>query len=323
MDEVHGTRVARGSMPGRGSTVAAVFAGLHEAMPLPVAARELARSGVPVFPCVPGEKGPMVTYGYREASRDLRRVDAWWRWQPGANIAIPTGHFSGLVVVDIDVHGVNGYEASARAARAGLIPAPLAEVRTPTGGRHLYFPADPGQEQRSWHVADAGVDFRGDGGYVIVAPSVLALGGRRIPYRVETVTHDAAAGVDAEGLRDFLDPRPDPVPFPASQVDRSVNAGRLAVWVSRRVEGERNAGLFWAACRMAEHGTPPNEALSALGPAAVQAGLEEREIRRTVGSAYRQVHTYGPSTRAPLRAEGQTLARATPQVSPRVRAQVL
>ena len=256
MDEVHGTRAARGSTPGRDSTIAAVFDGLGVGVPLPVAAHRLAAAGVPVFPCVPGQKGPMVTYGYREASRDLRRVDAWWRWQPGANIAIPTGRFSGLVVVDIDVHGVNGYEASARAARAGLIPAPLAEVRTPTGGRHLYFPADPGQEQRSWHVADAGVDFRGDGGYVIVAPSALALDGRRIPYRVETVTHDAAARVDAEGLRDFLDPRPDPVPFPASQVDRSVDAGQLAAWVSRRVEGERNAGLFWAACGLVLGGVP-------------------------------------------------------------------
>ncbi|OYO08846.1 DNA primase [Enemella evansiae] len=323
MDEVRGAQVARGSTPSRASPVAAVLERLRRGAPLPAAAHGLAAAGVPVFPCVPGEKGPMVTYGYREASRNLRRVDGWWRWQPGANIGIPTGRFSGFVVVDIDVHGVDGYESAARAARAGLIPAPLAEVRTPTGGRHLYFPADPERVQRSWHVADAGVDFRGDGGYVVVAPSALVLGGRRVPYRVEAVSHRPASPVDADRLRDFLTPRPDPVPFPASRVDRSLDAGRLAAWVSRRMEGERNAGLFWATCRMAEQGTPPNDALSALGPAAVQTGLTEREITRTVGSAYRHVHSYGPRTRAPLRTEGQTLARATAQVSPRARTQVL
>lgn len=323
MDEVRTARAVRGSTPGRASAVAAVLDGLGRGVPLPLAARRLAAAGLPVFPCVPGEKCPMVTYGYREASRSLGRVDAWWRWQPGANIAIPTGSFSGLVVVDIDVHGVNGYEASARAARAGLIPTPLAEVRTPTGGRHLYFLADPEQEQRSWQIADAGVDFRGDGGYVVVAPSVLMLDGRRTPYWVEVVTRDASTRVDAEALRDFLDPRPEPVPFPASRAERSVNAGQLAGWVARRVEGERNAGLFWAACRLAEHGTPPNDALDVLGPAAQKVGLGEREITRTVGSAYRHVHAYGPSARAPLRAEAQTLTRGAASASTRPRTQVL
>lgn len=322
MDEVRAARAVPGSTPAQASAMTAVLDSLGQGVPLPLAAHRLAAAGVPVFPCVPGEKGPMVTYGYREASRNLRRVDAWWRWQPEANIAIPTGSFSGLVVVDIDVHGANGYEAAARAARAGLIPTPLAEVRTPTGGRHLYFSADPEQTQRSWHVADVGVDFRGDGGYVIVPPSALALRDRRISYRVETLT-EAASRMDAVALRNFLDPRPDPVPFPVSQVDRSVHTDRLAAWVARRIEGERNAGLFWAACRMAEQGTPPNDALSTLGPAAAQAGLREREITRTVGSAYRHVHSYGPRARAPLRSEDQTLTRATGRVSPGARVQVL
>lgn len=317
MDEV------RDATSSRASEIIGVFERLGEDVPLPVAAHRLAAAGVPVFPCVPGQKGPIVSYGYREATRDLRRVDAWWRWQPTANIAIPTGRFSGLVVVDIDVHGVDGYESAARASRAGLVPAPLADVRTPTGGRHLYFPADPEQEQRSWHVADAGVDFRGDGGYVVAAPSVLMLNGRRTPYRVEVITRDASTRVDAEALRDFLDRRPEPVPFPASRAERSVNAGQLAAWVARRVEGERNAGLFWAACRMAEQGTPPNDTLGALGPAAQQVGLGEREITRTVGSAYRHVHAYGPSARAPLRAEAQPLTRGAASASTRARAQVL
>lgn len=118
----------------------------------------------------------------------------------------PYGSLLGLVVVDIDVHGVDGYESAARASRAGLVPAPLAEVRTPTGGRHLYFPADPAQEQRSWHVADAGVWLRGDQQLRRRRTLVIMLNGRRTPYRVEVVTRDTATRIDAEALRDFLAP---------------------------------------------------------------------------------------------------------------------
>ena len=158
---------------------AAVFDRLG-GLPLPIAARELARAGVPVFPCVPGEKIPIVPSGFRRATTDPRRVAGWWRWQPDANIGIPTGAVSGLVVIDVDVHSVDGYASYARAARGGLIPVPLATVTTPTGGQHAYFPAIPGRVQRSWAVGKAGVDCRGDGGYVIAPPSTLRLDGASV-----------------------------------------------------------------------------------------------------------------------------------------------
>ena len=66
-----------------------------------------------------------------------------------------------------------------------------------------------------------------------------------------------------------------------------VDAERLAAWVAGRGEGERNRGLFWAACRLAENGVPPADALDALGAAAQSAGLGDREITTTVRSAYR------------------------------------
>jgi hypothetical protein len=48
--------------------------------------------------------------------------------------------------------------------------------------------------------------------------------------------------------------------------------------------------LFWAACRLAENGVPPSDALDVLTAAAGQAGLGEREIVTTVRSAYRIAH---------------------------------
>lgn len=268
--------------------VAAVFGRLGE-LPLPIAARELARARVPVFPCVPGEKTPIVGSGFQQATDDLRRVQGWWRWQPTANVGIPTGAVSGLVVIDVDVHGVNGYASYARAVRAGLVPAPFATVATPTGGQHAYFPADLTREQRSWAVGKAGVDFRGDGGYIIAPPSALMLNGARVPYRVDQVATGPAAPVDAMRLRDYLTPPPPGRPLrEGHRVAGREDANRLAAWLARQVRGDRNYKLFWAACRLAEGNVPVGEALDAL-VRAEQPDFGEREITRTVYSAYRSV----------------------------------
>lgn len=309
MAEVRDARTAQDVIARRASSVAAAFSRLGDGVRLPLVARELARLDVPVFPCAPGGKPPIPERGFHEATTEARQVEAWWRRRPGANLAVPTGAASGVVVVDVDVHKVDGYAAFGRAARSGLLSEPLAVVTTPTGGRHLYFPADPEHEQRSWQVGRAGVDFRGDGGYIIVPPSLRVIDGRRMLYRVESVAARPVALLDAQRLRDFLDPRPKYVPAPGPPGGWPLDVARLASQVAGRPEGERNLGLFKAACRMAEHGHSHREALDALGLAASQSGLGEREITRTVGSAYRHVSTYGPRRRAPVRQTGSGFAR--------------
>lgn len=173
-------------------------------------------------------------------------------------------------------------------------------LRSPSGGMHAYFPATPGAPQRSWQAARAGIDFRADGGYIIVPPSARMTDGERVPYRIEQVAAGPVRPVDGQRLRDFLDPRPVFQRNECSALSGAPNIARLAAWVAHRPEGERNLGLFKAACRLAESRMPPRDALDALGAAAHHAGLGEREIMRTIGSAYRHVHTYGPRTRAPL-----------------------
>ncbi|MBB2955972.1 bifunctional DNA primase/polymerase [Pseudoclavibacter helvolus] len=310
MAEVRDADASQDVIARRASAVAVIFSRLGEGVPLPLAARELARLGVPVFPCAPGGKRPIPERGFREATTDISQVEAWWGQRPRANLAIPTGAASGVVVVDVDVHKVDGYAALERAAHSGLLPEPLAVVTTPTGGKHLHFPADTEHEQRSWQVGRAGIDFRGDGGYIIVPPSQRMIDGRRMQYRVESVTARPVARLDAQRLRDFLDPRPKYTTTPAPPGGWPLDVARLASQVANRPGGERNLGLFKAACRMAEHGHSPREALDVLGLAASQSGLGEREITRTVGSAYRHVSTYGPRRRAPVRQTDALLVRS-------------
>ena len=269
------------------------------------AAAVFANAGVPVFPCQSFGKQPVTDHGFLDATTDPVRVAAWWRDWPMVNIGIPTGAASGLVVVDVDVHGVNGYAGYARAARAGLIPEPLAVVRTPTGGQHAYFPADPSREQRSWQAGKVGIDCRGDGGYIIAPPSILRLDGVRIPYRVEQVATGAARPIDAGRLRDFLDPRPALRPRTGGPVRRE-DAERLATWLGRQAT-DRNLKLFWASCRLAEGGVALDDALDAL-VAAAQSDFGEREITRTVYSAYRTVHAVPRSPRDPPRHSADTTA---------------
>lgn len=270
---------------------------------LAVAARSLASAGVPVFPCLPEGKRPLTRRGFLDASSDSARVAAWWSRTPDANIGIPTGAASGVVVVDVDVHGpTDGRMAWKRAADAGLVDGAGLLVRTPTGGTHAYFPATPGTEQRSWQAAAAGVDFRGDGGYIIAPPSQRIIDGSVKRYRVADIAAHSVGPVDAARLRDFLDPRPT-TPARASGGEMTVDAERLAAWVSGRGEGERNRSLFWAACRLAENGTSPVDALDALGAAAQSAGLSDREITTTVRSAYR-------ATQPPPEAQSHSQARS-------------
>lgn len=254
---------------------------------LTLAARSLAAAGVPVFPCVVEGKRPLTRRGFLDACSDPEQVAAWWSRTPEANIGIPTGAASGVVVVDVDVHGPqDGRAAYQRATDAGLVDGAGLLVRTPTGGAHVYFPATPGREQRSWQAATAGVDFRGDGGYIIAPPSRRIIDGHVRHYEVADIAAHSVGTVDTARLRDFLDPRP-VAPPRASSGSMDVDSERLAAWVAGRGEGERNRGLFWAACRLAENGVSPADALDALGAAAQSAGLGDREITTTVRSAYR------------------------------------
>lgn len=283
-------------------------------LPLPQAATQLAEAGAPVFPCVPGGKRPLTEHGFHEATTDVEQVSSWWRHSPGANIGVPTGQTSGVEVVDVDRKAAgSGFAAFDRARAEGLVPGWLAVVRTPSGGAHFYFPADPARPQPSWQAAKAHVDFRGAGGYVVVPPSTVQTDAGRGRYELIDRAQAEAAPVDAARLRDFIDPRPEPAFRPdgmARASTRADDAERLAGWVAALGEGERNRGLFWAACRLAEAGIPPAVTLDALGPAAERAGLPPREVFTTIRSAYRATGTAPARQASAASGQGEAPRRA-------------
>jgi Bifunctional DNA primase/polymerase, N-terminal/Primase C terminal 1 (PriCT-1)/Protein of unknown function (DUF3987) len=130
--------------------------------------------GYPIFPCVPGGKEPLTEHGNCDATTDPDQIERWWTERPNANVGINT---TGLLVLDLDAS--NTWLADKRDKLLELAVAPLS--LTANGGRQYFFrqPADKAWRNTAGRLATK-VDTRGDGGYVVVPPSVLA--GRK-PYR--------------------------------------------------------------------------------------------------------------------------------------------
>ena len=236
-----------------------------------------ARRGWPVFPCLPGQKIPATRHGYRDATTDEQQITDWFGRGRNWNLAIATGA-PGPDVLDIDQHGPagNGYPAFTRLRRAGLVDGAAAYVRTPTGGMHAYF---TGSSQHNGRLPSHHLDFRSAGGYVVAPPSQV--GGKS--YTV-IARPGGSGGLDWDAVTRFLEPQQQPHPLQLRPA-RSLDLTHLARWVASRPEGNRNAGLFWAANRAldADHAAD----LSPLAVAARQAGLGDKEIARTLDSARR------------------------------------
>jgi Bifunctional DNA primase/polymerase, N-terminal len=246
------------------------------------AAIAYASHGWPVLPLIPGEKAPASAHGSKDATTDLAQIDAWWERNPDRNVGLATGA-PGPDVLDVDNHGEagNGFASVNRLKRSGLVPPAAATVRTPSGGYHLYY---LGTEQGNGTLPKHHIDYRGKGGFVVAPASHV--GGRT--YEVIS-TRKSSASLDWQAARNFLDPPQARPQRRAEEYDPDKDLERLTAFVARQEHGNRNAGLHWAASRLAEKSLLDGPGIEALVDAAVKSGLRggEREARRTIESAMR------------------------------------
>ena len=124
-----------------------------------------------MFPCEPGGKTPLTYNGFWDATTDPRRVEIWWDRWPYANVGVPTGERSGLLVLDVDPRDGGPQSLVALERAHGPLPR-TARARTGGGGVHVYFRYPAGEEVRnSAGRLGPGLDVRGEGGYVVAPPS--------------------------------------------------------------------------------------------------------------------------------------------------------
>lgn len=127
--------------------------------------------------CSPG-KHPRTDHGLSDASTDTAVIQTWGQQWAESNLAMLTGAASGIYVVDIDPkHGglqsikdLTGTDTPGPAWGTDLIQ------RTGSGGYHLLL-RHPDKTVRNRVGMRPGLDIRGDGGYIVVAPSNHISGG--------------------------------------------------------------------------------------------------------------------------------------------------
>lgn len=138
-----------------------------------------ARLGFRIFPVSPRDKRPLVKGWGSEASAEETQVSAWWSRWPHAMIGLPTGAANGLWVLDLDVDAEKGLDGNTSFMELevahGAIDIDVCAT-TPRGGTHLFFrwdAAHPVHNSVGGHGGVApGIDVRGEGGFVVIAPSV-------------------------------------------------------------------------------------------------------------------------------------------------------
>jgi len=135
--------------------------------------------------CPSPGKHPLTLHGVLEASKDADTIRAWWQKWPYANVGIATGQASGIIALDVDV--AKGGEESlwGLEQRHGKLPDTVEQI-TGGGGRHILFrhPGAGAGVANKVGIAP-GLDVRGDGGYIVAAPSIH-ISGRRYEWEASS-----------------------------------------------------------------------------------------------------------------------------------------
>lgn len=254
---------------------------------LGAAALRYAQMGYRVLPLNRGSKKPHRMLGWQggvhHATADPAWISMWWREDPAAGIGIATGQ--GLLVIDLDVkHGEDGPGEFTRQLAPHLPPAPT--VRTPSGGWHLFYrtpqlavPMRPGLLP--------GVDFKGDDGYVVAAPSRVVVSAADRP--------DGTAGGAGDALLPYEWVSGCPCTLPV------VPDGMMGWMATAVATGSRTGGD-------AGDAAPDYEQLRQDGLAP---GHRNVDLYRWACSEYRRLGVAGPGTDATVRERAAVILAQT------------
>lgn len=152
-------------------------------------ALQLAELGYKIVPIPPGEKYPKGLGAWQErATDDITTVTEWWEANPQAGIGWAMGrqpNGMNLAAIDVDVvDGKQGKETLTALAREldffELLQHTVSS-KTGSGGRHFIVEVDDAEVTNG--RLGPGLDLRGEGGFIVVPPSIHPNGERYIWYK--------------------------------------------------------------------------------------------------------------------------------------------
>lgn len=118
-------------------------------------------------------KHPRTMNGLKDATTDEAKIRHWWGMWADANVGIATGAESSIVALDVDPRHGGNESLAALLRKHGELPLTLTSV-TGSGGSHFLFTYPGVKVKNSAGTVGAGLDVKGDGGYIVAAPSLHA-----------------------------------------------------------------------------------------------------------------------------------------------------
>ena len=192
------------------------------------------------------DKKPLNHNGSHGATTNTAEITRWLTERSFANIGIATGPES-FFVVDIDKKdGKDGQRSLKDKFQERLhFPTDMnLSAKTPSGGVHLPFEWPAGMEIHNAQGVLPGIDIRGMGGYIVVAPSSVKMGDEWLTY---TWRNWGAPIAEAPGW--------------ALELVAMARAVQTKEFDPRKVmsglpQGERDTELFRYACHLAGREVP-------------------------------------------------------------------
>lgn len=224
--------------------------------------------------CASPGKHPLLGGGCHTASTDMGVITGWWKRMPWANVAIATGK---IIVLDIDTDKGGADSLKKLEQEHGPLPETPVSL-TGGGGEHYLFVPPEGAHygNRARLGGHAGVDIRGEGGYIIAPPS-LHLSGQR--YLWDVVRHPQSVPIATipQWLRQLM-----VAPFPVNRVRLSAKEKLIPV-------GTRNEVLFRDSCGLRDKGYGEEVLRAFLKAANTQCAerMENEEINLILSSVMR------------------------------------
>ena len=242
-----------------------------------------------IFPIKPQSKEPATAHGFKDATTDPEQIAAWWS-KTDYNIGVDCGR-SGLAVIDLD--GPEGLAAWDK-LQASIAPRMCMVQITGSGGSHLIYrqPALVSIKNTAGKLAKH-IDTRGEGGYILLAPSIHPNGNAYAWHPDADTDHFDDMETFPPELLPLLQDQAHTPPSAPTQAPRnpSRTLQRAYERIANAPQGTRNDTLNKAAFylfNLAKDGLLSElDARDTLTAAAQRAGLNERETTATIQSAYK------------------------------------